>query len=241
MSSFNRYGLPRHIPEKVKRVVRQRDGFGCVLCATPIIDYEHVDPLFIDATCHDPAAITLLCPTCHRKVTSGQISKELVKKAMRDPAAKKAGQIGEQIYFCDSHPKVIFAGASFTRCDVPIHILGEDLISIDFVDGKYLLSACFWDEDGEQTLKIIKNEWVVSSEKVWDFRVIGNRIQIHQRMKKPAMTIRVENNNTFIVENFNMLIKNRVRIEGNQEKVIINGNHFPAFNAIDCTYGIYLE
>ena len=87
----NIHGLPREIPASVKKEVRKRDGFGCVFCAVPIIEYEHVDPLFAEAKEHKSSGITLLCPTCHAKVTKNQISKELVKDAMERPAALRGG------------------------------------------------------------------------------------------------------------------------------------------------------
>jgi HNH endonuclease len=78
----NRHGLTRDIPEPVKRAVRQACGFGCVVCGASIIEYEHVDPGFADAREHGPANLTLLCPQCHSKVTTGIWSKEKIKVAM---------------------------------------------------------------------------------------------------------------------------------------------------------------
>lgn len=46
MSDINKYGLTRDIPASVKRAVRQRDGFGCVICGLGIYTYEHIDQPF---------------------------------------------------------------------------------------------------------------------------------------------------------------------------------------------------
>ena len=74
MSSVtNKYGLSRNIPEDVKLAVRQACGFGCVVCGMSIIEYEHIDPPFHDATVHDPTKIALLCATCH-----GNVSKKVL-------------------------------------------------------------------------------------------------------------------------------------------------------------------
>ena len=62
--TMNRFGLGRDIPGTTKRIVRQRCGFGCVVCGAAFYQYEHVDPAFADARVHDPEKICLLCGGC---------------------------------------------------------------------------------------------------------------------------------------------------------------------------------
>lgn len=240
MTEKNQHGLPRYIPEDIKKAVRKRDGFGCILCAVPIVDYEHVDPLFTDAHEHKAECITLLCPNCHRKVTGGQISKDIVKAAMLSPAAKKTGQIGDQIYFCDVHPEIIFAGARFTNCQIPIRAFGEDIVFIEQEDEKFFLTAKLWDSCGKQTLQIKRNQWIASTDNIWDFKVIGNRFHIQEKEQKPAMIIRVENNSSLIIERFDMLLNNSMRFTGDQDKVTLNGTVYQTMSISDCVYGMIL-
>ena len=80
-ASYNKYGLSRHIPETVKRKVRQACGFGCVCCGLAIATYEHIDPEFSEAKNHDWKKIAYLCGSCHDKVTRGFWSKNKIKKA----------------------------------------------------------------------------------------------------------------------------------------------------------------
>lgn len=235
----NKHGLSRDIPAEVKREVRMRDGFGCIFCGVPIIDYEHVDPPYVDAKIHKADSITLLCPTCHRKVTGNQISKDLVKKAMANPAARIASTIGDKIYFCDSHPTVTIGGARFVRCNIPLKYGEEDIIAINEEDGKYLLSAKLWDSNGNQTLTIKNNEWQVNTDKIWDLTVIGNTIKIHEGARSPSLIIRVVNNNEFIIERIEMLI-NKIKISGNQEVLTINNFKITAFSTIDFHVGIHI-
>jgi 5-methylcytosine-specific restriction endonuclease McrA len=68
---MNKHGLNRAIPSGIKREVRQRCGFGCVVCGLGIVQYEHVEPEFSDAVKHEADKIVLLCPQCHSKVTTG--------------------------------------------------------------------------------------------------------------------------------------------------------------------------
>ena len=91
MSERNQYGLPRHIPEAVKRAVRRRCGFGCVKCGNAIITYEHMEPKFRDARCHDPRRITLLCGHHQQESTKGLLSLETIKEYDADPVTKRQG------------------------------------------------------------------------------------------------------------------------------------------------------
>ncbi|MHB0562224.1 hypothetical protein ACX3RA_15640, partial [Escherichia coli] len=61
MDNINKHGLSRRIPETIKRQIRQRCGFGCVICGFGFYDYEHFKPDFVDAKVHDPNGMTLLC------------------------------------------------------------------------------------------------------------------------------------------------------------------------------------
>lgn len=99
----NKYGLSRDIPESVKLRIRQHAGFGCVICGLGIVEYEHVDPEFKDAKVHDPEKMTLLCPICHTKATSGLFSKDRVKEAMEDPVCKRKGIVVVNMTLCACH------------------------------------------------------------------------------------------------------------------------------------------
>jgi len=54
------------ISDPIKREVRQRCGFGCVICGVPIYDYEHMVP-HTEVQEHLANNVTLLCPTHHRE------------------------------------------------------------------------------------------------------------------------------------------------------------------------------
>src|SRR5439155_1627187 len=58
---------PRDIPEPIKRQIRQRCGFGCVLCGLPLFEYEHLKG-WANVQRHMPEEITLLCDAVNRLV-----------------------------------------------------------------------------------------------------------------------------------------------------------------------------
>jgi hypothetical protein len=81
MAKKNKFGLTRNIPDPVKRAVRQRCGYGCVICGLSLYDYDHIDPPFEEAREHLPDDICLLCPTHHVRKSKGLISAADVRRA----------------------------------------------------------------------------------------------------------------------------------------------------------------
>src|SRR5574337_274292 len=91
MAEVNKFGLSRDIPDLIKREVRQKCGFGCVVCGSAVYQYEHLEPLFPDAKNHDPNGIVLLCGGCHDRVTRGMLSKETIKLKANNPKCLEEG------------------------------------------------------------------------------------------------------------------------------------------------------
>jgi hypothetical protein len=74
----------RDIPDPIKRLVRQKSGFGCVVCGLPIFDYEHIEE-FAAVQTHNAANMVLLCPNHHAEKTRGRLSKEAIRRAADNP------------------------------------------------------------------------------------------------------------------------------------------------------------
>jgi 5-methylcytosine-specific restriction endonuclease McrA len=77
------------IPDGIKREVRQRCGFGCVLCGFPIYEYEHIIDYSIVRE-HVAANLTLLCPNHHAQKTRKLISRQVVETANANPLIGRA-------------------------------------------------------------------------------------------------------------------------------------------------------
>jgi hypothetical protein len=204
----NKHGLARTISSAVKREVRQRCGFGCVVCGLGIIQYEHVDPEFNDAQQHDSDKITLLCPQCHAKVTTSFWSKQKIKQAMIAPICKKSGFTKEVFDFSSGHPLLQFGGVCLSNCPIPITVAGSPLFKIEppeKVGEPFRLSGIFCDANGNVTLKIIENEWVASADS-WDVEVAGGTITIREAHRKIHLKLVVEPPNKLIVDRLNMIL-----------------------------------
>lgn len=232
----NAFGLSRKIPSNIKREVRQRDNFGCILCAFPIVQYEHVDPLFCVAKEHKAAGITLLCPTCHVKVTNKLISKSLIKEAMQNPKAKLLEKVSDALIFTKSHPTVKVGGATFTRCNIPLRYQDQNIISISKDSDHFFLNGMFWDSKGNQTLTIVDNEWIVNPRVVWDLEVIGNTVTIREKERKPSLIFTMHENNIFIINKIDMKI-GEYKILGNENTLEVNTNIFFGINSTDSNVG----
>jgi hypothetical protein len=131
VTRVNKYGLSRDIDAAVKRLVRQRAGFGCVICGSAIYTYEHVDPMFAEATVHDPNCITLLCGGCHGRATEGLLSTASVQRAMASPICKETGfSLGP--FDIDADPPTIQVGPVTAR-NVPVVIeaMGDEILRVE--------------------------------------------------------------------------------------------------------------
>ncbi len=85
MSERNQFGLPREIPGDVRRAIRKRCGFGCVICGAALYEYHHFNPAYVDAVEHNPNNIALLCGSHHDKATKGMLSDVTVREASLHP------------------------------------------------------------------------------------------------------------------------------------------------------------
>jgi hypothetical protein len=214
----NRYGLTRDIPEPVKRVVRQRCGFGCVVCAGAIVDYEHFNPDFARARRHDPSGITLLCPLCHAKRTRNMLSIGRVRDANASPAALTRKYAFSELEGTARRPFVKLAGMTLKNCETPLQVGGYPALKIEDAEvenGPYRLSATFFDSRGQPSLLIRENEWRVLTES-WDVEVAGPNITVRTAPREIALRLQLTPGEGLIVDRLDMLCAG-YRLVGNAD------------------------
>lgn len=202
----NQYGLTRDIPSDVKRSVRQRCGFGCVICAGAIVDYEHFSPEFSKATQHDPEGITLLCPGCHAKKTRNMLSQRRVREANQDPAAKKVRYAFSDVEASEGRPFIKLAGMTLRNCNVPLQVRGCPLFQVEKpeqLNGPYRLTASFFNRQGHPSLFIRQNEWKIFSDS-WDVEVVGASVTVRERPGEIALKLRFVPGEGLVVERLTM-------------------------------------
>jgi len=222
MGDVNGHGLSRNIPAAVKRQVRQACGFGCVICGAVIVEYEHVDPPFAWATSHDPAAIALLCPQCHAKVTRKFMSKATVSAAMNAPICKRQGYASEVFELGQASPILVFGGVTLHECPIPVQVKGLPLIQVqpgEEPGAPFRLTGTFCDGTGLPSLEIIENKWRPLARN-WDMEAVGGVITVRQGPGGVSLRLRVELPDRLVVERLDMF-SGGYRIVGDPSSLFI--------------------
>lgn len=207
MPEVNEHGLSRYIPADVKREVRQRSKFGCVICRRGFYQYEHIDPPFADAKTHDAEGICCLCGSCHDAVTRKQHSKDYVKAEYKK--IQGAGKIDPPIGpldFHDGHAELKIGGLFYSpvvRTVLRYH--GSDIIRVEpGIEGEPgQISAVFTDHQGEVTLQLVNNEWI-GALNAWDIEVVGQRITVRRKQGEVALQLRLDPPGCIVIERLDM-------------------------------------
>jgi len=206
MGKKNRHQLTRDIPESVKRQVRQRDGFGCIICGVGIYEYDHFNPEFSEARFHDPNGIISLCARCHTMKEKGLLARVTIENRIQNPRCQEQGFSREVFDVGSNHPTIILGKTTFfnVRCLLKVH--GEDLFSILPPDSSadfFRINAKMSDTLGKVFFEIHENEWRVRSEN-WDAEQTANRIIIRKGPGDIVLALRSEPPNILIVEQLHM-------------------------------------
>jgi trigger factor len=175
------------IDSDIKREVRKRCGYGCVVCGSPFpLDYDHITE-WSEVLEHKAENITLLCSKHHAEKTRGILPLEMVVECNNNPyAIRYPEKIRSIIYFkknvatikiatnelyVDIHDgAMIYPFIVYKR--VPFHFIVED--------GNLLLSGEFHDKKGDVIVKIDKNEVQFATQK-YDIELVGQKIIIRER------------------------------------------------------------
>jgi len=209
MTDKNRHGLSRYISAKIKREVRQHDGFGCVLCGNAVYTYEHIDPVFEEATKHEADKIALLCAGCHDRVTRGLLSKEAVKTAKENPRCLREGFSFGPFDIGAKHPVIKIGPLTIRDTPMIVSIFGDPVLEIDppeFEGGPFQLSALLSNNKGDEILRIDKNEWKTPISN-WDVELKGSRITVRNALGDVALILRTDPPHSIILEQLNMYHK----------------------------------
>lgn len=174
-----------HIPEPMKREIRQRCGFGCVVCGLPLYHYEHIFGYHPERG-HLLEEITLLCAQHHDLKTRGHLPVELVLEANDAPVNRKTGVTHPQELFYSGETCSVIVGDSVFLADLSTSpgfpcIVIEDHVMLGFqlIDTHLLLSLVLYDERGNSVLGVTRNELVTVTSQ-WDMTFKGTQLTIRQ-------------------------------------------------------------
>lgn len=174
------------IPEAAKRQVRQRCGFGCVICGLPMYTYEHMDDWAVTRS-HEPAALTLLCWQHQQEKTNGLLPVDAVRKANDNPVNVARGITRPYgLHYAGDMCEVDIGGNRFLSQGqrlVPLLYNDDELVTFDFSSGELLLSCLVRDQNGNPTLVVDRNEMTVATE-AWDIEFVGRTLTMRNAPRR---------------------------------------------------------
>ena len=219
----------RNIPLPIQREVRQRCGFGCVICGMPLYEYEHMEE-WSKVHRHVSDEITLLCDQHHREKTAGLLPIENVISANENPHNLRENiSKPYNLHFSGNEAVVEIGGNSFSCTDqgygtamVPLSVDGTPLIGMILGDGHLLLNLVVFDEFNSPLLHI-KNNQLVYRPDTWDIQLVGKLLTIREAHRKILIQIQFNPPNNVIIKRGRFL-RNGVEVLIRPENILITNN-----------------
>lgn len=188
----NQDEVGRKISRPIRREVRQRCGFGCVVCGGFPYEYHHMTP-WAEVKRHDADNLTLLCTKHHREATGPNplLPEAMVREANASPFNRDRLNTPDDTLHFSARTVSIEVGSSVFRGSgdqsiTAITINGEPILKFRLEDGHYLLSARIYDRANRLLLRIDDNE-LTHSTVVFDVERVGNEIIIRTADREIAL------------------------------------------------------
>lgn len=237
----------RNIPLPVQREVRQRCGFGCVICGMPLFEFEHMEG-WAAVQRHVADEITLLCDQHHREKTGGLLPKGAVTEANANPYNLREGVSRPySLHFSGKQAQVIIGANSFTCEDqgygtimVPISVDGDPLLGLILGDGHLLLNLAVFDEYNVPVLRI-KNNQLYYTTIPWDIQLVGTTLTIREAHRKILLEMEFEPPNKVTI-NRGRFLRNGVEVLVRPNNILITNNslYIRDCHARNCYGGLFL-
>lgn len=194
-----------NIPRKMARSIRQKCGFGCVICGFPIYEYDHVEG-WANKRSHQEDQIVLLCTTHHSEKTRELLSIADVKKASMDPFNLQSGtsspyelKYSGNEYFFDIGTNKIFGRLTENNLFAqPVRVDDQTVLGVRLEDGRFLITMVLYDSQGHEVLRIIDNELRYNAQ-TWDVEFVGKRLKIREQSRQIIVDIEFEPPNRVFV------------------------------------------
>jgi len=154
------------IPAAIRRAVRQKCRFGCVICGLPIYDYDHIVDYSIVKE-HTEDNIYLACPNHHRLKGNKAIPVEVIKEKIQ--TLNRAYTTPSDLYFkkltliLGNNRIINFGGTLFD-------FMGRNFMALKLGDS-LSINAVFRDHIGNKIMIIKDSEYRLWTD-VWDIEWI---------------------------------------------------------------------
>lgn len=234
----------RKIPEGIKREVRKRCGFGCVICGIPIYEYDHIEE-WSKVQKHEADNITLLCDLHHKEKTNRLLSKSQVLKANSNPFNIINNLSNPHKLNYDSEDFSIYFGDMRFRIEnlnskkdflIPLLVDNKKLISFDIEDEQLFLNVALKNDQNEMLLRIENNELAYSSEN-WDVEFIANRLKVRRKLGEIIFDVEFLIPNSIKIHKAEFFFNNR-RILVDTNGIKMNGFSFKGREVVNFRIGV---
>jgi HNH endonuclease len=245
---FNKTAMPNQrppIPNQVKRAVRQRCGFGCVVCGLPLYDYDHVIP-WSEVQEHDSDNIVLLCNQHHREKTTGLLSVDVVTAASVRPYNLQTGESRpydlhyhgtncRSVIGSNTHEWPQLGPNMFT---VPLLIDDTPIVLFRVEDEHLLLTAQLFNRSNQLLAQIVDNQLVYSMSS-WDVEFVGRELTIRGGPGDVFVRMKFETPATVLIDRGHIW-RNGIELDITPERLLLanNQNTVSHCTATNCTLGI---
>jgi len=195
------------IPSAIKREVRQRCGFGCVICGLPLYEYEHMAG-WAKHPSHAAVEMTLLCDRHHKERTNKLLPIEVVRKANENPHNRRTGlSSGFALHYFGLRAVVTLGSNHFTaplteRSGplIPVLVDGVPLVSFRREDHRMLLTLELNDQEDRPLIRIVDNELVYVIDSAWDFDFVARTLIIRNGPRKIVFRVQFAVPDTLAIE-----------------------------------------
>jgi hypothetical protein len=239
---------PRDIPEPIKRHVRQRCGFGCVICGLPLFEYEHLKG-WANVQRHMAEEITLLCDRHHREKTAGLLPLADVAAADVNPFNRRAGvSASYDLHFAGNRCELVI-GSNRAVIDHLAEGTGMCALMVDGVslahfrlsEGRLLLSFLLFDEINRLILRVLDNEVVYVAD-IWDIELVGTNLVLRQAARQILADIVFDPDAGRVIVSRGRFLLNGVEvlITPDYALVVNNRMQFSHTSIENCAFGLVL-
>lgn len=231
----------------MQRAIRQRCGFGCVVCGLPLYEHEHMFGWDV-ARGHIAEEITLLCDQHHREKTGGLLPLDAVIAANANPYNLQAGVSKPyDLHYTGAECEALVGGNRFSTADagygtimVPVSIDGVPLLGFVLGDGHLLLNLNLFDESNSLILQISNNA-LAYRPLPWDIELVGRTLTVRQAHRQILVEITFDPPNRIVVSRGRFLC-NGVEVLVRPDHLLITNNAIllSGCAAVNCAGGLII-
>lgn len=189
-----------HIPEEIKRNVRRKCRFGCILCGSPIFEYDHINN-YSSSFDHSVDNLILLCREHHGAKTQGRLPIERIRYLEKNPFNNGRDFTTSAIaaYFSRNNGILELGSAKLEfPFDADGHasaLIVDSIEVLGFIleDGHLLINIILFERGRGVVLKILRSEMVVNTG-VWDYQLVGRKLRIWSKQRERSVVLTFREN-----------------------------------------------